>query len=99
MPVSGVKALVPTALAAALLLQEFPSAALETDGTLFTVLIFGVAYPDAVSRIREWMTRSQIGPVLVTDGETAEELLDEIKPGTARLQSLGIALSNRHMRP
>jgi hypothetical protein len=67
MPVSSVKALVPTAVAAALLSQEFPSATLETDGTLFIVVIFGVGYLDAVSRIREWMTRSQIGPVLITD--------------------------------
>jgi len=80
MAVSSVKALLPTAVAAALLSQEFPSATLEADGTLFTVLIFGVGYSDAVSRIREWMTRSQIGPVLVTDGETVEELLDEVKP-------------------
>ncbi len=72
-----------------MLAQEFPSATLETDGTLFTVLIFGVGYMDAVSRIREWMTRRQIGPVLVTDGETAEELLAETKPKMARLLPLG----------
>ena len=84
MAVSSVKALVPTAVAAALLAQEFPSATLEADGTLFTVLIFGVGYSDAVLRIREWMTRSQIGPVLVTDGETVEELLDEVKPRRTR---------------
>jgi len=80
MQISRVKALVPTAVAAALVLQEFPSATLETDGTLCTVVILGVGYPDAVSRIRQLMTRSQIGPVLVTDGVTAEELLKE---GTA----------------
>ena len=59
-----------------MLAQEFPSAILENDGTLFTVVIFGVGYVDAVSRIREWMTRRHIGPVLVTDGATVEELLD-----------------------
>jgi hypothetical protein len=81
MPISRVNALVPTAVAASLLLQEFPSATLETDGTLCTVVILGVGYSDAVNRIRQWMTRSQIGPVLVTDGITAEELLNETKPG------------------
>ena len=59
MAVSSVKALVPTAVAAALLSQEFPSATLEADGTLFTVLIFGVGNYDAVTRIPEWMKRSQ----------------------------------------
>ena len=77
MPISRVKALVPTAVAAAVLLQEFPSATLETDGTLWTVVILGIAYPDAVNRIRRSITRSHIGPVLVTDDATAEELLDE----------------------
>ncbi len=71
-----VKALVPSATAATLLLQEFSSSSLDTDGTLFTVVIYGFAYSDAVSLIREWMSRSQFGPVLVTDGETAEDLLD-----------------------
>jgi hypothetical protein len=96
MPVSSVKALVPTAVAAASLSQEFSFASLETDGTLFMVVILGVGYSDAVSRIREWMTRSQISPVLVTDGETAEELLNETKHRTARLRSLRTAPPTPH---
>ena len=84
MPTSKVKALMPTAVAAALLAQEFGTATLETDGTLFTVVILGVGYPDAVARIRQWMTHSQIGPVLVTDGATIEELLDERKTHKSR---------------
>ena len=84
MPVSSVKALVPTTVAAALLAKEFPGATLEMDGSLSTVIIFGVGYSDAVSQIREWMTRSQVGPVLVTDGETTEELLHGIKPRQPR---------------
>lgn len=72
-----VRALVPTAIAARLLAEEFPSASLISDGTLSTVVIYGIGYTDAASRIREWMAREQVGPVLVTDGETAEELLDE----------------------
>ena len=62
MPTHVVKALVPTAIAAVLLSQEFPLANLDTDGTLFTVVIYGVS-------------RSHIGPVLVTDDETSEQLL------------------------
>ena len=75
MPTRAVKALVPTAVAAVLLSQEFSSAALDTDGTLFTVVIYGVSYSDAVARISGWMSRSHIGPVLVTDDETSERLL------------------------
>ena len=83
MPVPRVDALVPTGVAAALLLQEFPSAILETDGTVCTVVILGIGYSEVVARIRQWMTRSQIGPVLVTDGTTAEELLELTKPRRA----------------
>ena len=75
MPADVVKALVPTAIAAVLLSQEFQAANLDTDGTLFTVVIYGVSYSDAVARISGWMSRSRIGPVLVTDGETSERLL------------------------
>ena len=75
MPTRAIKALVPTAIAAALLSQEFTSAALDTDGTLFTVIIYGVSYSDAVARISGWMSRSNIGPVLVTDDATSERLL------------------------
>jgi len=74
-PTRAIKALVPTAIAAALLSQEFTSAALDTDGTLFTVIIYGVSYSDAVARISGWMSRSHIGPVLVTDDATSERLL------------------------
>ena len=70
-----VKALVPTAIAAVMLSQEFPAADLDTDGTLFTVIIYGVSYSDAIARISGWMSRSHIGPVLVTDDETSERLL------------------------
>jgi len=42
--------IVPTAIAAALLSQEFPLANLDTDGTLFTVVIYGVSYSDAIAR-------------------------------------------------
>ena len=79
-----VKALVPTALAATLLSREFPLANLDTDGTLFTVVIYGAGYADALARIRAWMTRSHIGLVLVTDGETGEELLFDVTPRRAR---------------
>jgi hypothetical protein len=82
MPARAIKALVPTAVAAVLLSQEFSSAALDTDGTLFTVIIYGVSYSDAIARISSWMSRSQIGPVLVTDDETSERLLS--MPASAR---------------
>ena len=75
MPTHVVKALVPTAIAAVLLSQEFPLANLDTDGTLFTVVIYGVSFSDAIARISRWMSRSHIGPVLVTDDETSEQLL------------------------
>ena len=75
MPTEVVKALVPTAIAAVLLSQEFPAANLDTDGTLFTVVIYGVSYSDAIARISGWMSRSHIGPVLVTDDATSERLL------------------------
>ena len=77
MPTGVVKALVPTAIAAALLSQEFPLAQLDTDGTLFIVVIHGVSYTDAIARIKAWMSRVQIGPVLVTDDSTAEDLLSD----------------------
>ena len=75
MPTHVVKALVPTAVAAVLLSQEFPLANLDSDGTLFTVVIYGVSFSDAIARISGWMSRSHIGPVLVTDDETSEKLL------------------------
>ena len=65
MPAGVIRALVPTAIAAVLLSQEFPLANLDTDGTLFTVVIYGVSYSDAIARISGWMSRSHIGPVLV----------------------------------
>ena len=73
-----VRALVPTAAAAALLSQEFPHADLDMDGTLFTVVIYGAAYTEAVARIRAWMSRSRVGPILVTDDATTEELLTDV---------------------
>jgi hypothetical protein len=54
----------PSAVAAILLSREFPLANLDTDGTLFTVVIYGASYSDTVTRIRAWMNRWQIGPVL-----------------------------------
>ena len=74
---SRVKALVPTAAAAALLAKEVPLAELSVDGTLFTVVIAGASYRDAVARIKSWMEAQHIEPVLVTDDETVEELLFE----------------------
>ncbi len=70
------KALLPTAVATTLLSKEFPSATLSIDGSLFTVVIYGHSYSDAVFRIRDWMSRTHVGPVLVTDGDTGEDLLD-----------------------
>ena len=67
MPRDVVKALVPTAAAASLLSQEFPLSDLVIDGTLCTVLIYAATYSDAVVRIRAWMSRTHLGPVLVTD--------------------------------
>jgi len=75
MPTGVVKALVPTAIAAALLSQEFPLANLDTDGTLFTVVIYGVSYSDAIARISGWMSRSHIGPFFLNDTATSEKLL------------------------
>jgi hypothetical protein len=80
MPTRVVKALVPTAVAAILLSQEFPLADLDTDGTLFTVVIYGASYSDAVTRIRAWMNKWHIGPVLVTDDESSEDLLSDFAP-------------------
>ena len=74
---SRVTALVPTAAAAALLAKEFPLAELSVDGTLFTVVIAGASYRDAVARIKSWMEAEHVEPVLVTDDETVEELLFE----------------------
>lgn len=87
MSARAVKALVPTAMAATLLCQEFPLANLDTDGTLFTVVIYGATYADALTRIRAWMARAHIGPVLVTDGETGEELLFDATPRKPALVS------------
>jgi hypothetical protein len=80
LPARAVRALVPTAVAAILLAQEFPSTSLDTDGTLFTVVIYGASYPYAVERIRAWARAWRIGPVLVTDDETSEELLSDFAP-------------------
>lgn len=80
MPSPVVRVLLPTAVAAILLSQEFPSTSLDTDGTLFTVVIYGAGYSEAVRKIREWMSTWKIGPVLVTDGETSEDLLDDFGP-------------------
>jgi hypothetical protein len=83
MPTKIVKALVPTAANAALLANEFAFASLDEDGTLFTVIIHGVDYPDALARIRDWTKRTHVGPVLVTDGESAEDLLERDGPREA----------------
>lgn len=88
-----VKVLVPTAVAAILLSQEFPLASLDTDGTLFTVVVYGATYSDAVARVRAWMQKWRIGPVMVTDEQTAEELLWDFtprrpRPGLSALPSL-----------
>jgi hypothetical protein len=74
------RVLVPTALAAVLLSREFPSSALDVDGTLFTVSVYGVAYSDVVGRVRSWMRTYRVGPALVTDDEWQEELLVEFAP-------------------
>jgi hypothetical protein len=79
-----VKVLLPTAVAGVLLSQEFPLADLETDGTLITVVIYGVSYSEAVTRIKAWMNRSRIGPVLVTDEQTNEVLLSDFTPRRLR---------------
>jgi hypothetical protein len=71
-----VKALLPTAADAARLADEFPTAHLDEDGTLFTVIIHGMDYREVLSRIRDWTRRTNVGPVLVTDEQGAEELLD-----------------------
>jgi hypothetical protein len=81
---TSVKALVPTAAAAGLLSQEFPLADLVVDGTLFTVVIHAASYSDAILRIRAWMRRTHLGPVLVTDDNTAEDLLTEVRPRRSR---------------
>ena len=81
---TAVRALVPTAAAAGLLAREFPLADLVIDGTLFTVVIHAVTYSDAVVRIRAWMSRTHLGPVLVTDDKTAEDLLAEAGPRRSR---------------
>jgi hypothetical protein len=80
MPNDVVKALVPTTAAASSLSQEFSLSDLAIDGTLFWVVIHGVTYSDAVARIRAWMSRTHLGPVLVTDDKTAEDLLAEARP-------------------
>jgi len=71
-----VKALLPTAADAARLADEFPTAHLDEDGTLFTVIIHGMDYREVLSRIRDWTRRTKVGPVLVTDEQSAEDLLD-----------------------
>jgi hypothetical protein len=75
-----VRALVPTAAAARSLSREFPHADLDTDGTLVTVHIYGITYSDVIGRIKEWMNRSRIGPVLVTDDMTGEKFLPSFEP-------------------
>jgi hypothetical protein len=72
---AAIRVLVPSAAAAALLAQEFQFSELNVDGTLFTVVIAGATSAETVRRIRAWMDRSHIGPVLVTDGSSFEELL------------------------
>jgi hypothetical protein len=84
MPRGVVKALVPTATAVSLLSQEFPLADVAVDGTLFTVVIYAVTYSDAVARITAWMSRTHLGPILVTDDKTAEELLTAVRPRRSR---------------
>lgn|GEM_PF-4944289 len=64
--------------------QEFPLADLETDGTLITVVITGVSYSEAVTRIKAWMNTWCIGPVLVTDDHTDEVLLPDFAPRRLR---------------
>jgi hypothetical protein len=81
-----VRALLPTAGAAALLTQEFTAADVVMDGTLFTVCIYGVAYGDAVARIKEWMHVTQIGPVLVTDDAAGELLLTDFAARSRRAE-------------
>jgi hypothetical protein len=75
-----VQALVPTSAAARSLAREFPLAELDRDGTLVTVQIYGFTYSDVIARIKEWMSRSRIGPVLVTDNETGEDFLPSFAP-------------------
>jgi hypothetical protein len=87
-----VRALVPTAAAAALLSQEFAHADLDMDGTLFTVVIYGAAYAEVVARIRAWMSRSRVGPILVTDDATTEELLTNVTSGRSRRGLAGEAV-------
>ena len=58
---------------------------LAMDGTLCTVLIYGVGYADAVTRIKAWMSRSRIGPVLVTDDEMGELLLPDFAARSRRV--------------
>ena len=70
-----VRALVPTAVAAALLSQEFPAASLDQGRHALhrddlRVELFGSGRPD--TRLDE---PDAVGPVLVTDGESAEDLL------------------------
>ena len=74
-------------MASVLLSQEFPGADLDANGTLFTVLIYGIAYSEVIERIKAWMKASRIGLVLVTDEETAEELLPDFAPRTLRSDS------------
>jgi hypothetical protein len=69
-----------------LLSQEFAAADLVMDGTLFTVCIYGVAYSDAVARIKAWMHVTQLGPVLVTDDEAGELLLSDFAARSRRAE-------------
>jgi len=75
-----VRALVPTVAAARSLSREFPRADGDRDGTLVTVRIYGVSYADVIARIKDWMSRSRIGPVLVTDDKTGEVFLPSFAP-------------------
>jgi len=75
-----VRALVPSEAAAHSLSREFPLADLDIDGTLAAVLIYEISYADVVARVKAWMNRSRIGPVLVTDDKTDEKFLPGFAP-------------------
>ena len=65
------------------------------DGTLFTVVIYGAAYAEVVARIRAWMSRSRVGPILVTDDATTEELLTDVRSRKVAAESRGRSRSAR----
>jgi hypothetical protein len=59
------------------------------DGTLVTVHIYGITYSDVIARIKDWLDRSRIGPVLVTDDRTGEEFLPSFEPRKPLIWALG----------